>query len=309
VIRIRSEATVLLIGIISIPCVAQNPISLAEQMAATEITSEHLRGNLYVLYGFGGNIVASIGSQGVLIVDDQFPEMVPKFRAAIQELGGGDIDFGINTHWHYDHADGNQVLGPDGTWLVAHENSREMMARDNVIDGGVWPIVPQPAYAPTALPIVTFGDHMSFHFNGEKIDLLHFGPAHTTGDAAVLFRGHNTVHLGDVFNNGGFPFIDTNNGGGIDGMIAFCEAVLQEIDEETIVVPGHGPVTDIDRFAGYVRMLRGIRERISGLIDQGASLEQIIEAAPTAEWDEFYGDPSEMHQLQIIGRAYESLSR
>ena len=139
--RFSSSAITLLAGLISLPCIAQSQASPAEQMAATEITTEHIGGNLYVLYGYGGNIVVSIGNQGVLIVDDQFPEMVPKYRDAIQELGGGDIDFGINTHWHYDHADGNLRLGPEGTWFVSQANSRDMMTRDNVIDTGVYDVI------------------------------------------------------------------------------------------------------------------------------------------------------------------------
>src|SRR5690606_35077333 len=161
-------------------------------------------------------ILASIGEQGVLIVDNQFPEMAPKYREAIRELGGGDIDFAINTHWHFDHADGNLVLGPGGTWIVAQENSRRMMARDNVINL-VNMTREQQAYPPEARPVMSFADAMMFHFNGEQIELLHFGPAHTAGDTAVIFRGHNVVHMGDVFNMAGYPFVDADNGGSLEG--------------------------------------------------------------------------------------------
>ena len=149
------------------------------------------RRNFHVLFGVGGNILVSIGANGVLIVDDQFPQMVPKYKATIGELGGGAVNFAINTHWHFDHADGNQVLGPEGTWLVAQENSRQMMTKNNVINL-VSAKRDQPAYAETALPVLTYDDAMRFHFNGERIDLMHFGPAHTTGDTAVIFRGHKS---------------------------------------------------------------------------------------------------------------------
>ena len=147
---------------------------LDEALRTTPITTQQLAENFHVLFGVGGNILVSIGENGVLIVDDQFPQMVPKYKATIGELGGGAIDFAINTHWHFDHADGNQVLGSQGTWLVAHENSRQMLTKANVVNL-VSQRRDQPAYAETALPVVTYDDKMRFHFNGERIDLVHFG--------------------------------------------------------------------------------------------------------------------------------------
>jgi glyoxylase-like metal-dependent hydrolase (beta-lactamase superfamily II) len=277
--------------------------NLDEALRTTPITTETLAENFHVLFGVGGNILVSIGSNGVLIVDDQFPQMVPKYKATIGELGGGAVDFAINTHWHFDHADGNQVLGPEGTWLVAQENSRQMMTKNNVINL-VTATREQPAYAETALPVLTYDDRMRFHFNGERIDLMHFGPAHTTGDTAVIFRGHKAVHLGDVFNNAGYPFIDADNGGSLSGIIEFCSKVLAEIDETYTVVPGHGPVTDAAALADYVAMLTTIRDRMSALIGSGATLEQVAAARPSAEWDERKGDPA-----GFLNRAYSSLTR
>jgi glyoxylase-like metal-dependent hydrolase (beta-lactamase superfamily II) len=276
----------------------------AEQLAAASITTERVGDGLHVLFGVGGNILASIGEQGVLIVDAQFPDLVPKYRAAIRELGGGEVDFAINTHWHYDHADGNLRLGPDGTWLIAHANSRQMLTKNNVINTVVRPPFAQNAYPAAALPVATFDERMQLHFNGEEIDLWHFGPAHTTGDAAVYFRGANVVHMGDVFNNAGYPFIDADNGGDLDGTIAFCEAVLREVEDGAVVVPGHGPVAKYADLERYVTMLKSVRARIAELIATGATLEQVIAAKPTAEWDSAYGDPTRM-----VNRAYASLSR
>ncbi len=175
---------------------------------------------------------------------------------------------------------------------------------DNVIDPMVRPAFPQPAYPATAVPVVTFDDRMQMHFNGERIDIVHFGPAHTAGDAAVFFREHNAVHMGDVFTPEVYPLIDADNGGDIDGIVEFCRAVLAEIDEDTIVIPGHGPVTTYADFARFTEMLESIRDRIAELVDQGASLEQVIAARPTADWDSDYGDP-----LRLIDRAYVTLSR
>jgi len=283
------------------PCQAQ---VTAEQLAAAEIRTEKVGEHLYVLFGLGGNIAVSVGTDGVLAVDTQFPELVPRYLAAIREIGGGEIDIAIDTHWHYDHADGNLVLGPTGTWIVAQANSRAMLLKDNVINTVVRPPFPQKAYPAAALPVATFTDRMQLHFNGEAIDLIHAGPAHTTGDAAVIFRSHNAVHLGDVFNNSGYPFIDTDNGGDLDGTIAFCEAVLKELQPGATVIPGHGAVAKYEDLAAYIEMLKGVRAKLSDLIRSGATLEQAIAAKPTAEWDARYGDPT-----RIVNRGYAALTR
>jgi glyoxylase-like metal-dependent hydrolase (beta-lactamase superfamily II) len=283
------------------PCLAQ---VTAEQLAAAEIRTQKVGDHLYVLFGLGGNIAVSVGTDGVLAVDTQFPELVPRYLAAIREVGGGRIDIAINTHWHYDHADGNLVLGPTGTWLIAQASSRQMLTKDNVINTVTRPPFPQKAYPAAALPVATFTDRMQLNYNGEVIDLMHFAPAHTTGDAAVIFRTHNAVHLGDVFNNSGYPFIDTDNGGDLDGTIAFCEAVLKELQPGATVIPGHGEVASYDDLAAYVAMLKGVRAKLTELIRSGATLEQVIAAKPTAEWDARYGDPT-----RIVNRGYAALSR
>ena len=273
-----------------------------ESATTTEIRTEKVADGLFVLFGVGGNIAASIGPQGVLIVDTQFTEIVPKYKAAIRELGGTRIDFAIDTHWHVDHADGNHVLGPDGTWLVAQENSRQMLTSRNVLQFGDSRLE-QAAYPAVALPVIAFDDRMQLHFNGERIDLAHFGPAHTAGDAAVFFRGRNVVHLGDVL-IGGYPIIDAENGGSLDGMIAFCDATLAEIDESTVVIPGHGNLMRRPDLVAYVTMLKTVRERIKGLIDGGATLEQVLAAKITTEWDAQRGNPT-----TFLSGSYASLAR
>jgi cyclase len=277
--------------------------NLAEALRTTPITTQQLGEGFHVLFGVGGNILVSIGANGTLIVDDQFPQMVPKYKAKIGELGGGAVDFAINTHWHFDHADGNQVLGPEGTWLVAHETSRQMMMKNNVINL-VTQKRDQPAYAEPALPVLTYDDTMRFHFNGERIDLMHFGSAHTTGDTAVIFRTHKAVHMGDVYNNAGYPFIDVDNGGSLNGVIEFTSKVLAEIDATYMVVPGHGPIADAQALADYVAMLTTIRDRMSALIGSGATFEQVEASRPTAEWDSRKGSPD-----SFLNRAYLSLTR
>lgn len=285
-------------------CLAQNPAFSPANQAGAEITTQRVGDGLYVLFGIGGNVAAFIGDQGVLIVDDQFPDMVPKIQAKIRELGGGAVDFAINTHWHYDHADGNQRLGPEGTWIIAHANSRARMTQTNFINTVMRPIQRQDPYPAAALPIATFDDRMQLYFNGEQIELLHFSPAHTTGDAAVFFVEQNAVHMGDVFNNSGYPFIDADNGGDLGGMIEFCESVLAMLPEDATVIPGHGAIADYAALATYITMLKDVRSRIAALIADGATLEQVVAAKPTAAWDAQFGDPTRM-----VDRAYATLSR
>ena len=271
-------------------------------VAKAEVTTEEVEDGFYVLFGLGGNIAVSSGEDGVLLVDDQLPEMIPKLKKAMRKQGDRKVDFVINTHWHFDHADGNKALGKDGSWLVSHSNSRRMMLKGNVINlvliAGV-----QEAYPPEALPDITFDEHMQFHINGEQIDLMHFGPAHTTGDTIVFFRGRNAVHMGDVFNNSGYPFIDAGNGGTLDGVLNTCKAVLEMVDDETVVIPGHGPLATRIDLMNYVHMLEVVYGELKAMIAAGKSLEEIQAAGITDTWDEKFGTPA-----NFINRSYVSLT-
>ena len=298
---------------VSVGAQEEGELSLSELLArfnwdfeATEITTEQVGDGLYVLFGVGGNIAVSVGEQGVLIVDNMFPEMIPKVEAAIKEIGGDGIDFAVNTHWHFDHAEGNLAVGPAGTWIVAHEESAQMMAASNPINLVITKYR-QQAYPPDARPAITYDDHMRFHFNGGAIDLIHAGPAHTAGDTAVIFREHNAVHFGDVFNNAGYPFIDVDSGGGVDGMIRFCETILAEIGDDGIVIPGHGPVTDAAALKAYIDMLKTVRGRVLALMEEGKSLLEVVASRPTSDFDETYGP--EMQSLGFVDRVYTSLKR
>ncbi|MGI9328651.1 MAG: MBL fold metallo-hydrolase, partial [Pseudomonadales bacterium] len=212
------------------------------------------------------------------------------------------VDFVVNTHWHFDHAEGNLTLGPEGAWIVAHEESQKRMGLDQVINL-VTLKYGQPAYPKQAQPVISYADRMQFHFNGQDIELRYFGPAHTTGDTAVFFKQANAVHLGDVF-NAAYPFIDVDNGGDLDGVIRFCEAVLAETDENTKVIPGHGAVQNRAALVAYIDMLRAVRGKIAGQVVAGASVEDVIASQPTAEFDATYGDPT-----RLVDRAYASLKR
>ena len=270
-------------------------------MDATEIVVETLDEGFYVFFGVGGNIAVSVGGSGTMMVDNQFPQMMDRIDEALAAVGSSGIDFAVNTHWHFDHAQGNLTLGPRGTWLISQANSRAMMADSHLINLVMLKYLQEP-YPVEARPVITYDDKMQFHFNGEQIDLMHFGPAHTTGDTAVIFRGRNAVHLGDVFNNSGYPFIDADNGGSISGVIEFCSRVRDELNEESTVIPGHGPVTDYQALVDYIDMLTVVRDRIQAMIDDGKDLGAVKAARPTAEFDKKYGDPT-----MLVDRAYASL--
>jgi cyclase len=273
---------------------------------SAQVTTEKVTDDLYVLFGLGGNIAVSIGEDGVLLVDDQFPQLMDKIKAAITALGGDDVDFVINTHGHFDHADGNLSLGPDGAMIVSHHNARALMASGDMVDLVVAKYQPEP-YPKEALPVVTYDSGMQIHFNGSAIQLKHFSHAHTNGDTAVFFPEQNVVHLGDVFNNAGYPFVDVSSGGTIDGMIAFCEQTLALIDDKTVVIPGHGPLTDAATLARYIDMLKTVRSRVAAMIAEGKSLEEVVAAAPTADFDVVFGPESA--SLGFVNRVYTSLSQ
>tara|TARA_Y100000590_G_scaffold32660_1_gene35905 strand:+ start:831 stop:1781 length:951 start_codon:yes stop_codon:yes gene_type:complete len=270
-----------------------------------EIQTQKVSEGLYVLFGVGGNIAVSIGDDGVLIVDDQFPQVMDKVQAAISKVGGGAVDYAVNTHWHFDHAEGNNALGPQGTKIVAHANARADMAKGGVINMVIAKYKQQP-YPEKALPVLTYDHGMQIYFNGGEIDLKNFASAHTNGDTAVFFKKQNAVHLGDVFNNSGYPFIDVGSGGSIDGMIKFCEDTLKHINESTIVIPGHGPVTNTETLKEYISMLKTVRSRVAALIEEGKTLQEIKDTKPTEDFDKVYGP--ETGSLGFINRVFTSLS-
>jgi glyoxylase-like metal-dependent hydrolase (beta-lactamase superfamily II) len=237
----------------------------------------------------------------VLIVDDQFPQLKNKIMSAIRKIGGRKIDYIVNSHWHFDHAEGNIAFGKTGSRIIAHENSRFMMINPQPINL-VSVVYPQQPYPSHALPQITYQDTMTVSLNGEEIGLYNFGSAHTTGDTAVYLKQSNILHMGDVFNTSGFPFIDAGNGGNIDGIINFCRSVLSVVNDETIVVPGHGPISTTQDMQNYIDMLVVVRDRIKNLIDKEKTLDEILDAHPAQEWEARFGDAT-----MLVDRAYTGL--
>ena len=273
-------------------------------LETAEVTTKKVNESLFLLYGLGGNIAVSIGNDGVLIVDSQIPIIFPKIMKAIKKLSDDKIIYTINTHWHWDHSDGNLVLDSDETKIISHSNARENMQKGGLINMGTT-ILNQEPYPKSALPVITHENGMSLYFNDEKIDLLHFGPAHTTGDTVIYFTNQNAIHLGDVFFSNSYPFIDVDNGGSLSGMINYLEKIVLVIDKDTIVMPGHGEISSISDIKETIEMLKIVKNRILMSIKNNQSLEQIISSNITKDFDKKYN--TLLLRDTFIDRAYASL--
>ena len=267
-----------------------------------KIRIQKITDNLYLFFGLGGNVAVSIGDDGVLIVDDQIPSLIPKIKDSIKEIGGGDLVYAINTHWHFDHAEGNLALDPKITKIISQSNARDYMSKGGIINM-VSSRINQEPYPDYALPVITYKNGMTLYFNDEEIEIVHFGPAHTSGDSAVIFHNQNAIHYGDVFVTEGYPFIDVSSGGSIDGVINFLSKSLEKLKPGAIILPGHGEVGNIQDVRDMIKMLETVRDRISKMIDEGKSLQEVIDAKPTKDYDEKYPD----WLGNFVNRAYVSL--
>jgi len=262
---------------------AVTPPLAAQNFDQIEISTTPVRGSIYMLQGSGGNIAVSVGDDGTLMVDDQYAPLSSKIQAAIGRLTDDPVDFVINSHWHYDHSDGNVNFGRAGATIVAHENSRTRMMSDQIVSLSNRL---QEAYDEDGLPKITFYQSMRFHYNGELIDVVHIGPAHTDGDAFIYFRDTNVIHTGDVFVRYGLPFIDNPNGGSINGMIDSAWKIAGLIDDDTVIIPGHGQLSTRDDLLEYRQMLVTIRDRIAAMMDAGHSADQIVAMNPARGYAE-----------------------
>jgi glyoxylase-like metal-dependent hydrolase (beta-lactamase superfamily II) len=268
------------------------------EAAKSEIVLRALRGNIHVLEGSGGNIGVFAGRDGKLLVDAGFPVSRPKITAALQRLGSGPITQLVNTHWHFDHTDGNEWIHDAGATIIAHENTRRHLSKATRVEGWQYTFPAAPA---GALPTIVFSDEHRLHANGSAIVLRHYAPAHTDSDISVLFVEANVLMTGDTWWNGYFPFIDYSTGGSLAGTIRAVEANIAAVAADTIVVPGHGPVAGRAELIACRDMLTTVRDRIAGLKKQGRSLEETIAARPTAEYDAKWGG------FLISGPAFTSL--
>ncbi|HSC08482.1 MAG TPA: MBL fold metallo-hydrolase, partial [Steroidobacteraceae bacterium] len=263
------------------------PLAVAQQdMSKVVIESQKVAEGVYMLTGAGGNIGVSVGEDGIVMIDDQFQELTPRIQEALAKLSPKPVRFVINTHWHFDHVGGNENFGKAGAVILAHGNVRKRMSTTQLVKMFNREV---PASPHIALPVVTFESDVTVHYNDEELYVFHVDNAHTDGDGLILFRKANVLHTGDTLFNGFYPFIDVDSGGSIDGMIASADKVLDMVNDQTKIIPGHGPLATPQDLRAFRNMLTKLRENVAKLIQEGKSLEETITAAPTKDLDAVWG--------------------
>ena len=245
-----------------------------------EIKAQKVAGNIYMLEGAGGNIGVSVGDDGILIVDDQYAPIADKIRAALKGIADKKLRFILNTHWHGDHTGGNVVFGPEAP-IIAHDNVRKRMSTEQKSE---FFKRTTPAAPKEALPVVTFNQNLTVHFNGEEIRAIHYPHGHTDGDSVIFFTSSNVVHLGDNFFAGRFPFVDLDSGGNVEGLTKNIGEIIEKIPAGAKLIPGHGPLSTIDDLKTYHSMLIKTTDIVRQKIAAGKTLEQVKTEGLPDEW-------------------------
>ena len=273
-----------------------------DRFAKVQITTEKVSDNLYVLFGSGGNIGLSVGDDGAFLIDDQYAPLTSKILAAIKKVTDSPVTYVINTHWHGDHTGGNENLGKRESVIVAHDHVRDRMSVDQ--DRGNGRVT--KASPKVALPVITFDHQASLHLNGDEARAIYYANAHTDGDSVVFFKKANVVHMGDVMFYKRFPFIDDFSGGTIDGVITAVTDVITRSDDQTVVIPGHGPVTNLDGLNEYLGLLIKARMRVSNLKNAGKTKDEAIAAKPMADFAEEW-NWGFINEDRFVGLVYVTL--
>ena len=258
--------------------------AMRAQIGAAPITSASLGPNVTMLAGPGGNVVVLNGPDGKVVIDTFVQPAWPSLKATLDKIGSQRIATLIDTHWHFDHADNNGAFRKEGAQIVAHDNTKKRLSESHDLLGAKFP--PAPA---EALPTQTFSATRRIDANGDSLMLGHIPPAHTDTDIYIKFQKANVLHLGDVFFNGMYPFIDASTGGSIGGMIDGTNLSMKQADASTKIVPGHGPLGDLQSLTTYRDMLVTVRDRIAKLKKSGQSLKEVLSAAPTKDLDATWG--------------------
>jgi len=254
----------------------------AQNFDTVQVKATPVAGSVHMVTGAGGNLGLVVGDDAVFLVDDQFAPLTPKILAAIKGITDQPVRFVLNTHWHFDHTGGNENIGKSGALIFAHENVRKRMSTGQFIEALNRQ---EPASPRGALPIITFTDSIAFHLNGDSIVAFHVPPAHTDGDAVVMFTKANVMHTGDVFVSDRFPFVDRSSGGTIHGIIGATERLLAATNAQTKIIPGHGPLADRARLKAYHDMLVVLRDRMRKEIAARHTIEQVLASTITKEYD------------------------
>jgi glyoxylase-like metal-dependent hydrolase (beta-lactamase superfamily II) len=279
------------------------PLVAQRDWDAVEIRTVPLSGGVYMLMGSGGNIGLSVGVDGAFVVDDQFAPLTEKIKAAIAGVTDQPVKWVLNTHWHGDHTGGNENFGGEGALIVAHDNVYRRLNPAEFSE-----LVGRSQQAPNAaLPVVTFDEAMTFHWNGEDIHAFHVEHAHTDGDVIIHYRGSDIYHMGDTFFKGRFPFIDVDSGGNVDGVIAAADLVLRMSGSSTRLIPGHGELATRDDLREYREMLSTVRSRVAQLVRDGKTQDEAVAARPTADLDAAWGATQESAE-GFVALVYRSLT-
>jgi len=291
---------------VTVLCTAATPQQ--PDFSKVEIKVTKVSGNIYMLEGQGGNIAASVGEDGIVIVDDEFAPLAEKIQAALKNLAVTDkpVRFVINTHYHGDHTGGNVPFATAGSTLIAQDNVRKRLASGGTAgNGGSVKMEAKPAEK-AALPIITFEHDVTVHLNGEDIRALHFPSGHTDGDAIIFFPKNNVVHMGDDFVRYGFPFIDVASGGSVQGMIDGVEKAAAQLPADVKVIPGHGALSNLDDVRAYVKMLKETSAAVQKAIEAHKTLDQMKQEKILAPWAKWSGDF--VNQDTFIETLYNSLT-
>jgi cyclase len=249
----------------------------AQNFDTVQIKSTKITESIYMLEGSGGNIGVLAGKDGIILIDDQFAPLTEKIKKALSQIGNQPIRFVINTHFHFDHTGGNENLGGEGAIIVAHENSRRRLNVPQLMDSTKSKSDPIPY---NSLPKVTFTDSVTFHMNGQTINVFYAKNAHTDGDVIIHFKEANVFHGGDVFVRYGFPYIDQQNGGSIEGMIKAVDKFISITNDRSVIIPGHGAISSRKDLIDFRTMLVTVRDRVAKLMKEGKTLQQIIDEDP-----------------------------
>ena len=269
------------------PAKPVSPVIMINKAAATTpIETTPLRGPLSMLSGSGGNITVLSGKQGKLMVDAGIAVSRPRIEVALTAISNAPVKYLINTHYHWDHTDGNPWVHDDGATIIATAGTAARVSKSIRVDDWDFTFPPLPA---GGMPTEILKANKIYHFDGQTVEVVLVDPAHTDTDLYVVFKEANVAALGDLFWNGVYPFIDNENGGGIDGMIKADDAILARLKDDVILAPGHGPVGTKKQFREFRDMLAGVRDKVAALKKQGKSRDEVVAAKPTAQYDAVYG--------------------
>jgi len=294
----------LIISVVAVVAILlAQPLSAQQDFSKVEIKTIPVSGGVSMLMGAGGNIGVLVGEDGAILIDDQYAPLSEKILAAVAALSDKPVSTVINTHWHGDHTGGNEALAEKGVIVVAHDNVRTRMSTRQFQAAFNREVLPSPS---GALPVVTFSDTLTLHIGDETLHAFRVGPAHTDGDVIVHFAAANALHMGDTYFAGTFPYVDISSGGNLAGMIGAVNQALEKADDDTKIIPGHGALSNKSELKAYRDMLVTVLDRVTALVGEGKSLDDVVAAKPLADLEAQWGGGF-INAERLIGFAYEAV--